>query len=91
MLPNTSQLVYENAGPNTISHACNYPGIEVGVPFLLTVTGDLSANTMYFYKDGELATSITSANVAPTHDSTIGMILGQEMDSSGGTFDGAQS
>jgi hypothetical protein len=87
-------LWFFQAGDNTVQYQ-NPGGSQItsyfitnGVPFNFTATG--SGGSISVYKNGELVGTMSNTTTI-TVGSTIGIILGQEMDSQAGTFDANQS
>ena len=60
---------------------------SLGVPFLFTATG--ASNLVNLYKDGVFINNFNNT-ISITVNSTLGIVLGQEMDSNSGGFDAAQ-
>jgi hypothetical protein len=78
-----TDITFENTAVTTL----NYP-VTNGVPFNFTATG--SSGSISVYRNGSLQGTMNN-NTTITVLSTIGIILGQEMDSQSGTFDSNQS
>jgi hypothetical protein len=72
---------------NTAASSLAYP-VTTGVPFNFTATG--TGGSVSVYKDGALLGTMSNTTTI-TVGSTIGIILGQEMDSQSGSFDSAQA
>ena len=81
--PALTQLNFQNTVASTKSYS-----VTNGQPFLFTATG--SGNIITVYKDG-VSLGTMSNTTTITVNSTIGVIVGQEMDSQSGIFDSAQS
>jgi hypothetical protein len=77
-------LQYQNPGGSSVGPYI----ITNGVPFNFTATG--TGGSISVYKDGTLVGTMSNTTTI-TVGSTIGIILGQEMDSQSGTFDSNQS
>ena len=77
------QVEFQNTGVTTVNYS-----VTNGVPFNFTATG--SGGTIRVYKNGvEVGTMSNTTTISV--GSTIGIILGQEMDAQTGGFDSNQS
>ena len=73
---------------NTASTTITLPTISTNTWFNLTMTG--SGGSIQVYKDGSYVGAMTNTTTFSIA-STIGIIMGQEMDSNSGGFDATQS
>jgi hypothetical protein len=77
-----SQLEFQNTAGNTVSYS-----VTNGQIFHFSATG--KHGVIQYYKNGQRLGSFTNNTTIPV-TSTIGIILGNEMDSSGGSLDANQ-
>jgi hypothetical protein len=77
-----STLSFQNPSDSIISYATS-----LTTPFLFSATG--TGGSISLYKNGSYVTAFSNTTTI-TVNSTLGIVLGQEMDSNSGNFDASQ-